>query len=160
MRQTATVIALQSQHMDRLNNSIELGNATLIGHIANLSHTRTKLANGSSPHQISTSAPDKDSDVLRCESTKRTKAHVYRLRLPGWLIDCVWEFGVHTSATAWTAQVYTVNVRPWNSCVFDAVRSGDTKAVRQLLESEQLSLRDRLRYPGPDAADQPSAYTE
>jgi hypothetical protein len=34
------------------------------------------------------------------------------------------------------------------------VRSGDMKAIRQLVESGQLSLRDRLRYPGPDALDE------
>jgi hypothetical protein len=158
MQQTATALALQNQHVERLKDSIETGNATLIGHIASLSHTGMISANRSSSHQTPTSALDKDPNVLRCESTKRTKARTYRLRLPSWLIDCVWEFGVHTSANAWTAQIYTVNVRPWNSCVFDAVRSGDTKAVRRLLESGRLSLRDRVRYSGalnePDRPDE------
>jgi hypothetical protein len=153
MRQTATALALQSQHIERLNNSIESGNATLIGHIANLSHTMTRLANGSSPHQIPMPALDNDLDVLRCESTKRPKARTYRLGLPNWLTDCVWEFAVQSSANVWTVQVYNVNVRPWNSGVFDAVRSGDTKAVRQLLDSGRLSLRDRVRYS--EALDEP-----
>jgi hypothetical protein len=153
MRQTATALALQSQHIERLNNSIESGNATLIGHIANLSQTGTRSANRSSPHQISTSALDNDPEALRCKLTKRTKTRTYHLRLPSWLIDCVWEFGVHTSANVWTVQVYNVNVRPWNSGVFDAVRSGDTKAVRQLLDSGRLSLRDRVRYS--EALDEP-----
>jgi hypothetical protein len=151
MRQTATALALQSQHTERLKDSIESGNTTLIGHIANLSHTMTRLANGSSPHQIPMPALDNDLDVLRCESTKRPKARTYRLGLPNWLTDCVWEFAVQSSANVWTVQVYNINIRPRRCYVFDVVSSGDVKAVRELLEFGQLSLRDRAHNSyGPD----------
>jgi hypothetical protein len=143
MRQTATALALQSQHMDRLQDSIESGNATLIGHIANLSLSGTESADGPFARQTPTSAFDKDSDALGGRSTKRTKSRTYRMRLPNWLTDCVWEIAVHFSANVWTAKVYTVKIRPVHSLVFDAVRSGNLKVVRELLASGTLSLRDR-----------------
>jgi hypothetical protein len=151
MRQTATALDLQNQHIERLKDSIESGNAEVIGHITNLSLTRTNSAKGPSPHQTSTSALDDDPDVLRCKSTERSKTHVYRMRLPSWLVDRVWEFEVHRSINGWTTQVYAVNVRPYDSCIFDVVRSGNVKAVRELLESGQLSLHDQAHNPhGPD----------
>jgi hypothetical protein len=144
MRETAkhaTALTLQSQRIESLQDSFESGNTALIGHIEKLS--ATKLTNGSWTHQGLTSAHDKGPGVLRRRSTKRTKAHTFRLGLPTWLVDCVWEFGVHASASVWSVQVYSINIRPQYSCVFEVVRRGNVKAVRELLASGQLSLRDR-----------------
>jgi hypothetical protein len=144
MRETAkyaTALTSQSQRLERLQDSLESGNTTLIGHIENLSSTR--LVDDSWTHQGWTSARDKGPDVLTRQSTKHTRAHTFRLGLPTWLVDCVWEFGVHASASVWSVQVYSINIRPYYSCVFEVVHRGDVKAVRELLASGQLSLRDR-----------------
>jgi hypothetical protein len=146
MRETAkhaTTLTLQSQRLEHLQDSLESGNTALIGHLEKLSGTR--LTDGPLTHQDLTLAHDKGPDELRRKSTKRTKAHTFRLGLPTWLVDCVWEFGVHASASVWSVQVYSINIRPQYSCVFEVVRRGNVKAVRELLASGQLSLRDRAR---------------
>jgi hypothetical protein len=152
MRETskhATALALHSQRLGRLQDSFESGTTAVIGHIEDLS--RIRPASGSWAHLELTSTRDKGLESLECGVSKRTKAHTFHLRLPSWLMDCVWEFGVHTSTNVWTVQVYTTNIRPARSCVFDVLYSGNVQAVRELLESGQLSLRDRAQeLYGPD----------
>lgn len=57
-------------------------------------------------------------------------------------MSCVLECGVRESEGVWTAQIWPVNVRPESAVVFDYVRSGDVEAVRGLLQSGQLTMRD------------------
>jgi hypothetical protein len=49
---------------------------------------------------------------------------------------------MHEADGVWTTQIWPVNVRPRSALVFECVESGDVKAVRNLLQSGQLSIRD------------------
>jgi hypothetical protein len=73
---------------------------------------------------------------------KRDKSYRLRVSLPPWFLNCVWELGIHQADGVWTAQIWPINVRPGSALVFDYVRSGDVEAVRELLQSGQLSMRD------------------
>lgn len=65
--------------------------------------------------------------------------------LPRWFVNCVWELGVHEADGVWTTQIWPVNLRPSSSVVFDYVASGDVEAVRELLRSGHLSVRDQAQ---------------
>lgn len=68
--------------------------------------------------------------------------HRYRLALPRWLVGCVWEFSMHECDSVWTFQLAPINIRPAHTYAFDFVRGGDVGAVRELLRSRKLSVRD------------------
>jgi hypothetical protein len=137
-----TAHTIQNQRMERLQDSIDSVNNALTGHIANLSLAR--WANELAPHQDFTSAHDRGPNVPRCKWIERTTAYTSLVRLQRWLHVRFWEIEVlSSSAKSWTMRLYNINIRPAHSCVFDVVRSGNLKVVRELLASGTLSLRDR-----------------
>lgn len=80
-------------------------------------------------------------------SRKKTKdQHVFKfcLMLPEWFVHCIWEFEVHKSNGAWTAQFAPVCLRPWHTYAIDFVRSGNMNMVRNCLDLGHLSLRDQI----------------
>jgi hypothetical protein len=128
----AAAFALQSEHIKQLHNTVETGNATLIGHLTN-------------SHILEPMASAQTEQTSRVGTTrKRNKSYRLRVSLPHWFINCVWELGVHEADGVWTTQIWNVNVRPSTAVVFEYVRSGDVKVVRELLQSGRLSMRDHM----------------
>ncbi|KAM0715292.1 hypothetical protein Q7P37_008790 [Cladosporium fusiforme] len=66
----------------------------------------------------------------------------FRVSLPRWFTNCVWEFGMCEAGEGWIFQLRPVNYRPYDSLVFEVVRLGSVQAVRRLLDSGELSARD------------------
>lgn len=135
----AAAFALQSEHIRRLHNTVETGNAVLLGHMTN-----------STLLEPATSTRTQQKSVVTADSTKprrqkRDRSYRLRVSLPRWFVNRVWELGVHESDGVWTTQIWPVNVRPDSAVVFDYVRSGDLEVVRGLLQSGQLSMRDHSR---------------
>ena len=75
---------------------------------------------------------------------KRDRSYRLRLSLPRWFVNCVWELAVHEADGVWTTQIWPVNLRHHDAVVFEYVQSGDVEAVSRLLQSGQLSMRDRM----------------
>jgi hypothetical protein len=132
----AAAFALQSEHMMQLHNTVTTGNAAVLGHLTN-SHILEPVA----------SAQTQQTSMIRAGATKkRNKSYRLRISLPSWFVNCVWELGVHEADGVWTTQIWTVNVRPSTAVVFEYVKFGDVEAVRELLQSGQLSMRDHSRH--------------
>jgi hypothetical protein len=75
--------------------------------------------------------------------TKKKPSRTLRLAFPRWLTTSVWEFGMHECEGGWNMQLRPVNIRRYGSFPFDVVRSGDVKAVMNLLATGELSVSDR-----------------
>jgi hypothetical protein len=75
--------------------------------------------------------------------TKKKPSRTLRLAFPRWLTTSVWEFGMHECDGGWNMQLHPVHIRRYGSFPFDVVRSGDVKAVINLLETGELSVSDR-----------------
>lgn len=74
--------------------------------------------------------------------TTRRSSRRYRLALPRWFTETVWELGVNTCEDGWNFQLRQINIRPYATRAFDAVRSGNVGDVRRLLASGKLSVSD------------------
>lgn len=66
----------------------------------------------------------------------------YRLALPRWFTETVWELGVNTCESGWDFQLRQISVRPYTTPAFDAVRSGTVNDVKRLLSAGELSASD------------------
>ena len=135
----AAAFALQSEHIKQLHNTVETGNAVLLGHITN-----------STLLEPAASIQTRQTSVVRTGPAKSRKSrpdrsYRFRVSLPRWFVNCVWELGVHEADGVWTTQIWPVNVRPTSAVVFEYVENGDVDAVRELLHSRKLSLRDHMR---------------
>lgn len=133
-------MTLQSQHLERLQASIESGKVDLIDHITDFA-SRVATRQGSvSPFSSNTNISANERGSRPC---RRYRNWQIRLPLPRWLVGCVWEFGMHERDNVWTFQLCPINLRPAHTYVFDFVRAGDVGAVRELISSRQLSVHDR-----------------
>lgn len=135
----AAAFTLQSEHIKQLHNTVETGNAVLLGHMNN-----SALLAPAAVFQKQQNSLDR-AGAARPSRSKRDRSYRFRVSLPRWFVNCVWELGVHEADGVWTTQIWPVNVRPDCAVVFEYVRSGDVEAVRELLKSRQLSLRDHMR---------------
>jgi hypothetical protein len=138
----AAAFALQSEHIKRLHNTVVVGNAALLGHVLNSNLLEPPAATQTHQNFLS------KNDATRPRASKRGRSYRMRVSLPRWLVNCVWELGVHQADGVWAAQIWAVNLRPESALVFDYVRSGDVEAVRELLQSGQLSMRDHACFGG------------
>jgi hypothetical protein len=77
---------------------------------------------------------------------KRTWLCKFRVSLPPWLVNRVWEFGFREAEGGWTAQLHPIMVRPHDASVFNFVYMGDVDTVRKLLRSGQLSVCDHVQH--------------
>jgi hypothetical protein len=139
MRESAkhvAAFALQSEHIKQLHNTVETGNAVLLGHLTNSTLLEPATATRTQQTSLITTG------ASNTERQKRNKSYRLRVNLPRWFVNCVWELGVHQADGVWTTQIWPVNVRPSSAVVFDYVSSGDVEAVRELLQSGKLSMRD------------------
>jgi hypothetical protein len=132
----AAAFALQSEHIKQLHNTVETGNAVLLGHLTNSTLLEPATVTRTQQTSVITTG------ASNTKRQKRNKSYRLRVILPRWFVNCVWELGVHEADGVWTTQIWTVNVRPRHAVVFEYVRSGDVEAVRELLQSGKLSMRD------------------
>jgi hypothetical protein len=139
----AAAFALQSEHIKQLHNTVTTGNAALLGHLSN-SHILEPV----------TSARTQQTSMIRAAGAtkKRNKSYRLRISLPSWFVNCIWELGVHEADGVWTTQIWPVNVRPRSAVVFEYVESGDVEAVRGLLRSGSLSMRDHTPFKGKNVS--------
>jgi hypothetical protein len=135
----AAAFALQSEHIKQLHNTVATGNAVLLGHITN-STLLEPAASTQIPQTVVTTAGS-----TKSRRHKHDRSYRFRVSLPRWFVNCVWELGVHEADGVWTTQIWPVNVRPTSAVVFEYVENGDVEAVRELLHSRKLSLRDHMR---------------
>jgi hypothetical protein len=134
----AAAFALQSEHIKQLHNTVETGNAVLLGHVTNSALLEPAAMIPKQQNSLDRAGAD------RPKRQRRDRSYRFRVSLPRWFVNCVWELGVHEADGVWTTQMWPVNVRPESAVVFEYVRSGDVEAVRELLNSRQLSLRDHM----------------
>jgi hypothetical protein len=136
----AASFAHQSQKLERLQASIEAGNTALIERVT-ASATQIMASRTASLQQTSLEI---NTVFSRPPAIRERHGNVrsYRLSLPRWLVGCVWEFSMHECDNVWTFQLSPINIRPAHTYVFDFVRAGDVEAVRDLLRSRKLSVRD------------------
>lgn len=92
----ATVLALQTQHLDRLQTSVESGNVALIGHITAFSPQQVTTDEAS--HRVPLNRNTRVGKPLH-NHLKRGRSHKYHLPLPRWLVACVWELGCMNATT-------------------------------------------------------------
>jgi hypothetical protein len=143
MRESAkhvAAFALQSEHIKQLHNTVETGNAVLLGHLTNSTLLEPATATRTQPESVLTAGS------TRHRRQRRNKSYRLRICLPRWFVNCVWELAVHEADGVWTTQIWPVNVRPSSAVVFDYVSSGDVTVVRELLQSGRLSMRDHMPF--------------
>lgn len=127
---------LQIEHFKKLQETFEAAKAAFQGQIANPALLE--------PPAVTQAQHDSAARTAVTESRRHKHDRSYRVRvsLPRWFVNCVWELGVHEADGVWTTLFLPVNVRPHGAVVFDYVEAGDVDAVRDLLDSDRLSLRD------------------
>lgn len=135
MQQAATA-ALHSERLSRLQDTLESGNSQVLGHVTALAHRMEPSPLNSDLGQHT--KPKR----LPYRELRRKKVYKFRLSLPRWFSESVWDFGVYASEGIWAIYLQHMNVRPWSAYVFEVVRSGDVEAVRCLLQSGHLSFQD------------------
>jgi hypothetical protein len=133
--------ALLSSHQTHLQN---LDNAVQTSHTAIISRIDTSVVQSPitplSSAVILSAASNKRSVPTK---TKRQSSRTLRLAFPRWLTSFVWEFAMHECEGVWNMQLRPINIRRHGSFPFDIVRSGDVKAVMNLLATGELSVSDR-----------------
>lgn len=67
-----------------------------------------------------------------------------RISLPRWFTNRVWEIGTYDVGldNVHSLPLRSINLRPHNSLVFEAVRAGDVEGVQKLLAYKHLSIMD------------------
>jgi hypothetical protein len=128
---------LQIEHFKQLQETFEAAKAAFQWQIAN-----TALPEAPAVTQIQQDSAARTA-VTTPRRQKRDRSHRLRVSLPRWFVNCVWELAVHEADGVWTTLFLPVNVRPHGAVVFDYVEAGDVDAVRDLLDSDRLSLRDQ-----------------
>lgn len=135
----ASALTIQSQHLARLEASIESGKVALLDRMTGF--TSHMVTNETTKQQLFSSSHTKAKMLLR-KGSKGDKSRKFRLTLSRWLVGCVWEFGVQRNEGVWNIQIKPINVRPAHTYVFDFVREGHVMAVRELMKSRELSVHD------------------
>jgi len=129
---------LQIEHSKQLQNTVEAAKVAFLGQVT--SSTLLEPAGSIQTQQTSVIKPFATRPIRQ----KRDRSYRLRLSLPRWFVNCVWELAVHEADGVWTTQIWPVNLRHHDAVVFEYVQSGDVEAVSRLLQSGQLSMRDRM----------------
>jgi hypothetical protein len=146
----------QNERLDSLERAVASGNLALLERIQ-VPETRQLVEDPESqelvkapkpiePQRLELALNDNKRHMTSDDRRKRTWLCKFRVSLPLWLVNRVWEFGLREADGGWTAQLYPIMVRPRDTYVFDFVYSGDVDAVRRLLRSGQLSVRDHVQH--------------
>jgi hypothetical protein len=139
IRQEADLIAtMQTQnasndlHLHKLDRTIQAGHADIRSQFSSLEQQVSALS-----HSVLSTARAEPEDEEKRRSTRK-----FRLALPHWFTNNVWELGTNAGSAGWIFQPNPINVRPFGTYAFDVVRSGDVGRVRKLLASGELSESD------------------
>jgi hypothetical protein len=119
-----TLLLSHQTRLEALDSKMEAGHEGILSRISSLG----PMVKGP-PRPVSAHATQRSS-------------RKYRLTLPRWFTETVWELGVNTCEGGWNFQLRQINIRPYTTRAFDAVRSGNLEDVRRLLTSGELSLSD------------------
>lgn len=142
----------QNERLDNLERAVASGNLALLERIQvpetqqlvedQGSQELVKAPKPIEPRRLELALNDNKRHKTFDGRQKRTWIWKFRVSLPLWLVNRVWEFGLREAEGGWTAQLYPIMVRPGGTYVFSFVYSGDVDTVRRLLRSGQLSVRD------------------
>lgn len=135
---SAHSIALSSydMRMQSLEHSVMAGNAAI------LARMHEGVDPSRSTPQATPAAVKPAKTVISRKHTGRQRRDEFRIALPNWFTESVWEFGVSKSTSGWDFRLHAINVRSRDEFVFDVVRSGKVPAVRALLKNGDLGIRD------------------
>jgi hypothetical protein len=146
MREQVAAFAIQRQlqieHFKQLQESFEAAKAAFLGQTA--IQSRPELADPPQTQQalvVRVGTPNSN-------RPKRDRSYRLRVSLPRWFVHCVWELGAHEEDGVWKTVFWPVNLRPKSAVAFDYVKSGNVEAVRKLLQSRHLSIRDHMYHWG------------
>jgi hypothetical protein len=134
MTAQSNAISSQMMQLHDLEHAVQAGNTMILDRLP-----------VPTPHRM---LPDTSAPVthrLEVEVRKSAKQHShrkFRISLPRFFVDCVWEFGMRGTSSGWEFQLHPVNMRSRESVVFKVVRSGRVPAVRALLDFGSLSIHD------------------
>ena len=131
-------------------NPVSISNNTFTQTRAQAAPRRvTSIANGSTHGSADAADDNNDVEELVRQTTpilprrKSKVAHTtYRIKLPQWLSNRVWEINIAQRQNGWDHKLRTYNVVSGDSPLFIACRRGDVEAVRQLFSSGQASPFD------------------
>lgn len=135
--QQAATAALHSERLSRIQDTLESGNSRLLGHVTALARRElepSSLRPDVGQHNTPKRPPRK--------GLKREKVYEVRLSLPRWFSQSVWDLGMYASEGIWAICLQQRNMRPWDTYIFEVVRSGDIESVSHLLRSGHLSFQD------------------
>jgi hypothetical protein len=130
------LLSSHQTHLQTLENAVQMSYAAIIGQI---STSANQNATTPPSNAVVLSAISKKLSVHPV--TKRQASRTFRLALPRWLTNTVWEFAMYECA-GWNFRVRPINIRQYGSFPFEIVRSGDVKAVMNLLATGELSVSD------------------
>jgi hypothetical protein len=139
--QQNTLFIAQQARLDKIEHIIQARQGVANPHLAIVENTMEVHPTAVS----STISPSSTShEVTRQEKSYGRFSRICRVPLPSWFTKCVWEFGTYEMGidNFRTIQLRSVMLRPEDSVVFAAVRSGNVDEVRSLLESGALSITD------------------
>jgi hypothetical protein len=123
-------------HLHDLDRTVQAGHAAILSQLGSLDSQKK-----SQPRPPSNSFSHGQERRQQAYSTIRSSRKL-RLTLPRWFTKTVWEFGAYGCEGGWTFQLRPINIRPYGTSAFDAVRDGNVEAVRKLLAAGELSGSD------------------
>ena len=130
------LMATHEKYLQHLDNAIQSGHATILSRIDSLNTSSTGLS------QPASSALAHDRMQGRRKYLNRRSTLKFRLALPRWFTDTVWELAAYKCEGCCILQLRPANIREEGAFVFEVVRSGNIEAVRALLASGELSSSD------------------
>ena len=136
--QQAATAALHSERLSRLQDTLESGNSQLLGHVTALAHREKKP----SSFRLDLGQQHTKPNRQLHKDPRRKKLYKFRLSLPRWFSESVWDFGMYVSEGSWAVYLQHMNIRPSEASIFEVVESGNVEAVRQLIQSGRLSFQD------------------
>jgi hypothetical protein len=130
------LLATHEKYLQHLDSAMKSGHATILSRIDSLNTPSTGLSQPASSALAQDRMQDRRKDLIRRSTLK------FRLALPRWFTDTVWELAAYKCEGCCILQLRPANIREEGAFVFEVVRSGNIEAVRALLASGELSSSD------------------
>lgn len=149
--QQSAINAVQRDRLDDMDRTMQSTGLKVPTHITTFSASSSSslaISPDDSDHP-SPSSQAVNRKVPQNRSTGRFSPTL-RISFPRWFTDRVWEIETYDVGldNVYSLQLRSINFRPHDSVVFEAVRSGDVEGVRKLLASKELSIMDRAYREG------------
>lgn len=144
MREQSESSVIYDERPKSLPRTVDSGDPVVLDHLQTpVSHQRLDPASWMET-QPSPSASSVTPDV----TLQKFRRHRYRVSMPRWLVNFVWDVTFFEYRGSWILQLRPVIIRPRGTFAFDFVRSGDIETIRRLLQSGELSLHDHEQVGG------------